>query len=51
MRVDRARDRPVSVTGFVLVDHRRALAVMSHAGHQVPDANPAGSSETVAGMA
>jgi len=51
MSVDRARDRPVSPAGLVLVDHCRALAVVAHPGHQVLDADPGGGGEGVPGVA
>ena len=37
VRVDRIRDRLVGALGLVLVDHRRAFAVVSHAGNEVPE--------------
>src|SRR5215471_10926761 len=51
MSVDRARDRPVSPASLVLVDHCRALAVVTHPGHQVLDADPGGGGEGVPGVA
>ena len=51
MSVDRARDRPVSPAGLVLVDHCRALAVVTNPGHQVLDADPGEGGEGVPDVA
>ena len=50
MSVDRAGDRLVSAPRLVLVDHRRTLAVVTQASHQVLDANPAGRCKRVPGV-
>ena len=48
--VDRAGDRLVRAARLVLVDHGRALAVVAHPRHQVPQARAAGRRERVARM-
>jgi hypothetical protein len=51
MGVDGPGDGPVSAPHLVQVDHRRALAVMPHAGHQILDARAAGCRQRIAGVA
>jgi hypothetical protein len=50
MSIDRARDRLVSAPRLVLVNHRRTLAVVTQASHQVLDASPAGRCKRVPGV-
>jgi hypothetical protein len=50
VRVDRVRDRLIRTARFMLVDPRRALAVVTHPSHQVPQARAAGRGEVVAGV-
>ena len=48
--VDGVRDELIGAAGFVLVDHRGPLAVVTHAGHQVTEPGSVGS-ELVPGVA
>jgi hypothetical protein len=48
--VDRARDDLVGPSRLVLVDDRSSLAVVTHPGHQIPEASTAGRSEVVPGV-
>lgn len=48
--VDRARDRLIRATCFVQMDHRRSLAVVTHARHQILDPGAARRGEGVAGV-
>ena len=47
MRVDRVRDRLVRAARLMLVDQRRALAVVTHPRHQVSQVRAAGRGELV----
>jgi hypothetical protein len=49
--IDRIGDGTVGSARLVLVDHRGALAVVPHAGHQVTQPGTAASREMVAGVA
>jgi phospholipase C len=48
--VDRARDNLVGPSRLVLVDDRSSLAVVTHPGHQIPEAGTAGRREVVPGV-
>ena len=48
---DGVRDELIGAAGLVRVDHRGALAVVAHAGHQVPERGAALRGELVSDMA
>jgi hypothetical protein len=48
--VDRPRDRLVRAARFVLVDHGRSFAVVTHPRHEIPQARAAGRRERVSRM-
>jgi hypothetical protein len=49
--IDRVRDELVGAAGLALVDHCGPLAVVAHAGDQVPQPGAASGRELVPGVA